>query len=179
MSPRQLNLRGASCWLDLLLPVLTQEQILMRVSQTIPTQWPLRKLRPYVEILKALTIFDVLPDEKRNFGVNWNLLDYGTLLKIMVEILHNVKLCTNCLLHTNCWRLMTQVISDGKRCHVSWCQQNTNDVMRITRRMIRQLNSLVIYIQLSNCMSSITNCLFMHNLKHGRNRESPDERLDN
>ena len=47
-------------------------------------------------MLEALTVFDILPDIatfpnclKRNFGVNQNL-NYATLLKIMVEISHNV-----------------------------------------------------------------------------------------
>ena len=40
-------------------------------------------------ILKALTVFDLLLDVNRNFGVNGNL-DYGTLLKVMVEIYYNV-----------------------------------------------------------------------------------------
>ena len=166
MSPRQLNLRGASCWLDLLLPVLTQEQILMRVSETILTQWPLRKLRPYVEILKALTVFDILPDIARfsnclkwNFAVNWNLLDYGTLLKIMVEIYYNINRAqtasyTQQLLLTIhdtshfSWETLPCVI-------MSWCQQTTYDVTRITRQMIRQLNSLDIYRQLFNCPQTI------------------------
>ena len=34
----------------------------MRVSETILTQRPLRKLKSYVEILKALTVSDILPD---------------------------------------------------------------------------------------------------------------------
>ena len=40
--------------------------------------------------MKALILFDLLLDVKQNFGVNWNLLDYGTLLKVMVLIHYNV-----------------------------------------------------------------------------------------
>ena len=40
-------------------------------------------------IVRGLVLFDLLLNVKRNFGVNWNL-DYGTLLKIIVEISHNV-----------------------------------------------------------------------------------------
>ena len=56
----------------------------------------------------------------------------------------------------------------GDSRHKSWCQQNTNDVMRIARQMIRQLNSLAIYRQLSNCPQSQTVSLCTI-LKHGRN----------
>ena len=37
----------------------------------------------------GLVVFDLLLDVNRNFGVNQNL-NYATLLKIMVEISHNV-----------------------------------------------------------------------------------------
>jgi len=144
MSPRQLNLWGASCWLDVPCRSETRSRYSWGMSETILTQWPLRKLRPYVEILKALTVFNLWLDVKRNFGVNWNLLDYDTLLKVMVLIHCNVNRAQTVfyILHTNyCWRFMTQVISHGKRCHVSWCQQNTNDVTRITRQMIKNQRS--------------------------------------
>jgi len=39
--------------------------------------------------MKSLVLFNLLLDVKRNFGMNWNL-DYGTLLKVMVEIYYNI-----------------------------------------------------------------------------------------
>ena len=68
----------------------------------------------------GLILFDILPDIarlsnclKRNFAVNQNL-NYGTLLKIMVELSHNVNRAQTVFhaLHTiNYWRFTTQVIS--------------------------------------------------------------------
>ena len=157
MSPRQLNLRGASCWLDLLLPVLTQEQILMRSagnyshSMTFSqTQALRRNIKSFNRIWHFTGYSKVFKLSKMELRGELKL-NYATLLKIMVKISHNVNRAQTVfyILHTiNYWRFTTQVISHGKRCHVSWCQQNTNDVTRITRQMIRQLNSHDIYRQL-------------------------------
>jgi len=67
------------------------------MSETILTQWPLRKLKSYVEILKAFNRIwhftgyskFFLNYLKWNFEVNQNV-NYGTLLKIMVEIYYNI-----------------------------------------------------------------------------------------
>ena len=66
------------------------------------TQASRRNIKGFNRILPDIVRF--LNCLKRNFGVdqNWN---YATLLKIMVEISYNVN--------------RAQVISHGKRCHVS------------------------------------------------------------
>ena len=64
--------------------------------------------------MKALILFDLLLDVKRNFGVNWNL-DYGTLLKIMVVIYYNIN-CAQTVSYTQ------QTIGDSR--HKSFLMGN-------------------------------------------------------
>ena len=114
------NLRGASCWLDLLPPVLTQEQILIRSVGNYTHSVTSCKLRPCVEILEALIVFDILPDIarfsnclKRNFAVNWN----GTLLKIMMEWKYRTMLIVHKLSFTH---YTQQLLTIHDTSHFSW-----------------------------------------------------------
>ena len=82
----------------LTLPVLTQEQIpvLTRSVGNYTHSVSSSQTQALRRNVRGLVLFDVLPDIvrflnclKRNFEVKQNL-NYGTLLKIMVEIYYNI-----------------------------------------------------------------------------------------
>jgi len=82
----------------LTLPVLTQEQIpvLTRSVGNYTHSVSSSQTQALRRNVRGLVLFDVLPDIvrflnclKRNFEVNQDL-NYGTLLKIMVEIYYNI-----------------------------------------------------------------------------------------